>query len=70
MTVNGKQDDFTLDDFKACARSASMKRGRAEAIVEEVVTVVVRWPDYADYADVLTKQRDSIQETLRLKLVD
>ncbi len=47
-----------------------MKRGRAEAIVEEVVTVVVRWPDYADEAGVLTKQRDSIQETLRLKLVD
>jgi len=27
MTVNGKQDDFTLADFEAVARVASMKRG-------------------------------------------
>jgi 3-oxoacyl-[acyl-carrier protein] reductase len=34
MTLNGKRDGFTLDDLKACARSAAMKRGRAEAIVK------------------------------------
>ncbi len=68
MTVNGKRDDFTLDDFKACARSASMKRGRAEAIVEEVTAVVAHWRDYANEAGVLNAQRDSIQKTLRLKL--
>ena len=37
MTLNGKRDGFTLEDFRACARSALMKRGRAETIVEEVV---------------------------------
>lgn len=30
MTMNGKRSGFTLADFKACAKSASMKRGRAE----------------------------------------
>ncbi len=28
MSLNGKRDDFILDDFRQCAESASMKRGR------------------------------------------
>jgi serine/threonine-protein kinase HipA len=45
MTMNGKHDGFTLADFRACAKSALMKRGRAEAIVEEVRAAVAKWPD-------------------------
>ena len=67
MTLNGKQDDFVLEDFKACAKTASMKRGRAETIINEVREVVVRWRDYADEARVLSHQRDQIQKTLRLE---
>ena len=67
MTLNGKQDGFTLDDFKACARAASMKRGRAEAIINEVREVIEHWPDYADDARVLPEHRDRIQRTLRLE---
>ncbi|NOX70566.1 MAG: type II toxin-antitoxin system HipA family toxin [Gammaproteobacteria bacterium] len=67
MTVNGKRDSFTLEDFRACARSASMKRGRAEAIVNEVTAVVSRWRDYADAAGVMPAQRDAIQVSLRLE---
>ena len=26
MTLNGKRDGFRVEDFKACARAASMKR--------------------------------------------
>lgn len=66
MTLNGKRDGFTLADFKACARSASMKRGRAETIVEEVRDVVARWRDYADESRVHPEQRDKIHATLRL----
>jgi serine/threonine-protein kinase HipA len=67
MTLNGKRDDFTMDDFKACAKTASMKRGRAEAIVREVQEVVSRWMDYAEEADVPVSMCDSIQHTFRLK---
>ncbi|MGH8127685.1 MAG: type II toxin-antitoxin system HipA family toxin [Gammaproteobacteria bacterium] len=67
MTLNGKRDQFTLEDFKACARSASMKRGRAETIIEEVQQTVTRWPDYADTAGVNTCIRDRIYRTLRLQ---
>ncbi len=67
MTMNSKRDDFTLDDFKACAKVASMNRGRAEAIVKEVQKVVSRWQDYAEEVRVPVAWRDKIQRTLYLK---
>jgi len=70
MTVNGKRDGFTLEDFRACARAASMKRGRAEAIVGEVIKTVTRWRDYADEARLAPVLRDQIQRVLRLEIGD
>ena len=67
MTLNGKRDDFTLDDFNACARAASMKRGRAAAIVGEVQDVVSRWKEYAEAAGVPDAWQEKIQGTLRLQ---
>ena len=66
MTLNGKRNDFTLEDFKACAKAASMKRGRAKTIIEEVRETVSRWLDYAEEAGVVPVQRDQIQRSLRL----
>jgi len=70
MTLNGKRDQFVLDDFKACAKAVSMKRGRAESILSEVRTVIGRWLDYAEDAGVLPEHRDWIQRTLRLGTFD
>lgn len=67
MTLNGKRDDFTLEDFKACAKAASMKRGRAETIVNEVKATVARWKRYAEDAGLPASVRDRIQRTFRLK---
>jgi serine/threonine-protein kinase HipA len=69
MTMNGKRDGFTLADFRACAKSAVMKRGRAEAIVEEVRAAVSKWPDYAEQAQVMKDRRKQIQQALRLDLL-
>jgi serine/threonine-protein kinase HipA len=67
LTLNGKRDGFDLEDFKACARAASMKRGRAESIIEEVSAVISNWRAYADDAGVSSDHRDRIWKTLRLK---
>lgn len=67
MTMNGKRSGFTLEDFKACATTASMKRGRAETIINEVRAVVARWPDYADESRVTPEQRDKIHTALILE---
>lgn len=66
MTMNGKRDHFTMDDFRACARSASMKRGRAETIVAEVQDTVSKWRSFADTAGVPEAVRERIQQTLIL----
>jgi serine/threonine-protein kinase HipA len=68
MSINGKRDDFTLDDFKACANSAMMKRGRAKTIVEEVIAAVAQWPFYAEQAGVSASWRDAVKRHLRLTL--
>jgi serine/threonine-protein kinase HipA len=66
MSINGKRDGFTLDDFRACAKTASMKRGRAEKIVTEVKSAVTDWHLYADTAGVDPLQRKQIQRGFRL----
>ena len=47
MTVNGKRDGFTRADLRAVARSAGLKQGRADAILDEVAAAVGRWPEFA-----------------------
>lgn len=66
MSMNGKREGFTLEDFQACARTASMKRGRAQAIVAEVQDAVSRWPQFAQDAGVPHAVREKIQQTLLL----
>ncbi len=68
MTMNGKRDGFTLADFRAFAKIALMKRGRAETIVDEVRTAVKRWPEFAEQANVMKEWRNQIQHNLRLDL--
>lgn len=67
MTMNGKRDHFTLEDFNACARTASMKRGRAAKILAEVQATVAQWPSFAEAAGVPDVVREKIQRTLNLK---
>ena len=67
MTINGKTDDFSREDFKAVAQVAGLKRGRPEAILTEVMDTIKEWPRYAKTAGVPDAQRDKIARTLRLK---
>ncbi|RLB60149.1 MAG: type II toxin-antitoxin system HipA family toxin [Deltaproteobacteria bacterium] len=66
MSLNGKRDDFTREDFRTCAEAASMKRGRADEIFEEVRSVVSRWREYAEENRVDVTWREKIAKTLRL----
>jgi len=67
MTVNGKRDNFMLEDFLACRNTALLKRGQAKTIINEVTQVISQWKDYANQAGVNPTQRDNIYKTLRLK---
>jgi serine/threonine-protein kinase HipA len=67
MTLNGRRDGFTMEDFEACAKSALMKRGRAAVIIAEVQAAVRRWPEFAAEARLDEERRDKIQKTHRLE---
>lgn len=67
MTINGKRDGFARADFERCAKAAVMKRGRAGAILDEVVAAVKRWPEFAAEAKLSDEWRDRIQKTHRLE---
>jgi len=45
MTLNGKRDDFQVDDFVACEKNASMKP-------EQVQAAVLKWMEFAELAGV------------------
>lgn len=68
MSIAGKRDGFTLDDLQSVAREASMKRGRAEAILAEVTSAVARWTEFATAAGVDAVRMRSIAATHRLEL--
>lgn len=68
MTLNGKRDHFAMDDFKSCAESISLKRGRVDSIVAEVREVVEKWPEYAERARIDSSWTDEIRKKLRLEL--
>lgn len=68
MSLNGKRDNFTLDDFKACADLASMKRGRAEDILREVHQAVLRWHEFAEEAGIPESTANAIKSAQRLDI--
>ncbi len=69
MSLNGKRDRFTLEDLEACAQSASMKRGVAAEIVEQVHDAVARWPVFAEQAGVTESDMERIRQAQRLDLL-
>jgi len=68
MTVNGKRDDFTREDLRECARTAAMKRGRADAIIDEVRTSVEKWRDHAGEAGIPESWAEQVRAQLRLEI--
>ncbi len=66
MSLNGKVDDFTREDFRAVARTGMLKRGRGTHIVDEVIDAVSAWPEYAAKARVPERDIKRIRPTLRL----
>ncbi|MSO62697.1 MAG: type II toxin-antitoxin system HipA family toxin [Acidobacteria bacterium] len=68
MTVNGKRDGFVMADVRAVAKSAGLKRGRAEALYEEVRAAVVGWRDFAAKAKLGADLAEKLRRAQRLEL--
>lgn len=63
MSINGKGDGFIRDDLIQLAMSADIKKLRAEQMIQQVIDVFRRWPDFANKAgiseDTMTKIMNS-----------
>ncbi len=54
MSINGKRDNFTREDFRVVGRSVGISN--VDVIVDQVVDAVSRWPQFAKEAE-LNEQR-------------
>jgi serine/threonine-protein kinase HipA len=70
MSVNGKRNGFTIADFDAVARVASLSRGLVKAVLEQTIEVVSDWPKYAERVNVPEALGDSVAATVRLSFPD
>jgi serine/threonine-protein kinase HipA len=68
MSLNGRRDGFTVEDFREVGRTASMKRGRATEILAQVREAVRLWPEFAERAGVPESRAAAIGSTHRLEL--
>lgn len=68
MTINGKRDAFLTMDIRAAGKSAGLKQGRSDALFEEVVAAVGRWPEFAARAHLPDDVIEKIRKAHRLDL--
>jgi serine/threonine-protein kinase HipA len=67
MSINGKRDGFSRADFRICAKTALMKRGRADSILDEVLGAVGQWNGFASQAEVAPDKIERIGREHRLE---
>ncbi len=64
MTFNGKREKFTLDDFKAAAKSAGLVQGRYKRILEQVQDALAGFKKRAKANDVPKKLVQEVAKNL------
>ncbi len=66
MSVNGKRENITLDDFFSVGKQMNIKK--ASEIIERVKSVAKNWMGYAEQAGIPENQAKEIISTLLLNL--
>lgn len=66
MSINGKRDHFTKQDLNMVAETNDLKK--ADEVIQEVMTVVAKWPEFASEAGVSKSKIKAISKDHRLAL--
>jgi serine/threonine-protein kinase HipA len=66
MSINGRREDFTREDFRHCAQRARIARGAATSSFDAAHAAVSRWPEFAAAAGVADAQIKAIAAAHRL----
>ena len=70
MSVNGKRDEFERKDLLALANVADIKTPHAHQMIDKVIEVFRRWPDFAAEARISDERVREIQARQRTQLND
>lgn len=66
LSMNGKRDNFQMEDFLSIAKLISNFTREAKIIISDVLDVVTQWEQYAGQADVDPLFAKEIKQHLRL----
>ncbi len=66
MSLNGKRDNFTMEDLLIVAKLISNFTSEAKDIIEHTVNIVKKWPEYAEKSAVDSNFSQVIYQHLRL----
>ncbi|MEZ5977428.1 MAG: type II toxin-antitoxin system HipA family toxin [Planctomycetota bacterium] len=66
MSLAGRTEGFERRDLESFGASADLGRGRAAAILDEVLAAVRRWPEFAERGGVTAERADAIAAAHRL----
>jgi serine/threonine-protein kinase HipA len=66
MTINGKRDDFDLNDLIEVGKKAGLKNSKVT--VEQTISVISQWEKYAKNAGIAIKQAKALRKAHRLKI--
>ena len=64
MSINGKRDGITDEDFLEAAKAAGVKPKKVKAIIDQVRDVLRNWPTFAAEAEVRDEFVDTIKGVL------
>ncbi len=70
MRLNGKRDDFTLEDLIAFGEKADISEKKVKTIVAEITNVVRKWKEYFQACKVPLNIVKQVEGNLRLDLID
>ncbi len=69
MQINGKRDNFELQDFIELGKKADLSSIKVKNILKEVTEVVSKWEDYFQEAKVPNRLIEGVRGNLRLDLL-
>ena len=64
MSMNGKREQFTAEDFLACGKAAFMKRAQIRDILAEVQEAISGWLSFAEQVQVIPERAQAIRDIL------
>jgi serine/threonine-protein kinase HipA len=64
MSMNGKREQFTAEDFFECGKAAFLKRAQIQDILTEVQEAVSAWPSFAEQAYVSADRIQAVKGVL------